>query len=296
LIDSEFKYSFSKKTPNKNGKSNRGCLDSDFDNTVDYWDYTSDVSFDWFDFWGLSFFSNEKRRHYRHLNESIFKPLSELKLYQQTDLRNIISNYFNYNVVLPTESSKIYQLSLKHMKEDEPQLPIEITNLKNLLAKHSTSVDNMEKKIKDVIKERLSSTYQSPLKIGNSSSYNFDYVYVFLKKVWESKNYELKEIDDHINRATPRIQNNIFHFENIPIGQGNEKEFEMMKIALYNILRNGDILKIFSDLKENKNNLDEIITKIRKMAAEIVDIIDNDLYETSIRGCCPSLLRFFGRH
>jgi hypothetical protein len=106
------------------------------------------------------------------------------------------------------------------MKEEEPQLPIEITNLNNMLAKHRTSIDNIEKKIKDVIKERLSSMYQSPLKIGNSFSYDFNYVYIFLKKVWEGNDYELKEIDNYINRATPRIQNGFFYFENIPVDKG----------------------------------------------------------------------------
>lgn len=290
----EFKYELKRKAQNKNGESNYRGLDSDFDYNSDYRCYGSDYSFDWFDLWSLSFFDSRKRRHYRHLNQSVFKPLNGLELKQNIIWRPLATDYFNYDLVIPSESSKIFQLALKHMKEDEPQLSIEISHLRNIFNRHHKLLENVETRIKNLIEEKLSQTYRSPLKIGSRYSYDFDNVYSFLKVVWESNKYQLKQIENYIDkRASPRIENGYFYFENRPVGRGNNIGFEIMKNMLYDILKDVQLLKGFSDLEESKKNMYNEIEQIHRMTNEIIESIDNDLYETHIKGCCPTVLRIF---
>ena len=269
--DSEFKYNLCRKAQNKNDQSNRRNLDSDSDYTIDPWDYTSDVSFWWFDFWYISFFINKKNKHYKNLNESIFRPLSRLQLIkQQSSQHMMVSDHFNYTIILPTESSKIYQLSLKHMKEDQPQLPTELINLREMNANHQNMIENLEKTVDETMRERFSLTYQSPLKTGSSYDYNHDSVYDFLRDIWESNKHDLKQIEDYTTKNNCCFRNGLFYFENKPLGQGDDKGYESMKSALYDILKDRNILKMFSDLTDNKNNVDQKITEIKRMSTEIV--------------------------
>lgn len=288
--DPEFKYKTKPKSQNIDGRSNSRnsyCNDN-------YWYYRSDFSFDWFDIWGLSFFDIKRRRHYSHLNESVFKPLNRLES-KQIMWRPLATEYFNYAVDIPTESSKMFQLALKHMKEDQPQLPIEISNLKDILNQHKILLENVEHIIENAIEERFSQTYRSPLKIVSRGDYDINNIYLGLKTCWESSKFDLEQIQNQIGRQSVncRIDNGSLYFDKYHVGQGNEKEFELMKNALYDILKNMEILKGFSDLKKSKNNIDNKIEEIKKMTNEIIESIDNDLYETNIKDCCPTFLRIF---
>jgi len=66
-----------------------------------------------------------------------------------------------------------------------------------------------------------------------------------------------------------------------------------MKNMLYDILKDVQLLKGFSDLEESKKNMYNEIEQIHRMTNEIIESIDNDLYETHIKGCCPTVLRIF---
>ena len=194
--NSEFKYLARRKAPTKDDRPNRRSLDADSDYTASSWDYTSDVSFGWFDLWDISFFIAQKRKHYRNLNGFIFRPLSALELNKQESSQYIlISDYFNYTIMLPTESSKVYKLSLKHMTEDQPQLSIELMNLRKMNRNHQNLIKDLERMIDSTIRQRFSMTYQSPLKIERAYDYRYDYVYDFLLDVWESNKHDLKQIE-----------------------------------------------------------------------------------------------------
>jgi hypothetical protein len=285
--DSEFKYEIKRKTQN-NDRASRYCNDNRCD-------YGSDFSFDWFDIWGLSFFDIKRRRHYRHLNEAVFRPLTNLESRQILPQKESATEYFNYDVVVPMESSRIFQLALKHMKEDQPQLPTEISNLREMLNRHKILLESVEVIIRNTINESFSQTYRSPLKIGSIHGYNVNYIYLCLKRVWESSKFDLEQIENHIKSGSVNVRrdNGHFYIDSYDIGQVNEKEFQRMKNTFYDTLKNMQILKGFSDLKQNTNDIRYKIEEIKGMTNETVESIDNDLYETNIKGCCPTFLRIF---
>ncbi len=80
-----------------------------------------------------------------------------------------------------------------------------------------------------------------------------------------------------------------FVFNNIPVGQGTQAEFDNMALALDEISRNGRIVGLLSSVENSADQLENQITRIREMAALIMDLIDQELYDTQVTRCCPGL-------
>jgi hypothetical protein len=125
------------------GGYNCYCRD---DNCYDYsWDlFILDVAF----------FRREARIHYNQLNRYVFKQLLNLGLADASS-RRFIADYFKYTLKnMPSQTSEIYRLGLKHMGKDDEQIPIEIENLNNVLSQHRRRIENMESDITKQIKRR----------------------------------------------------------------------------------------------------------------------------------------------
>jgi hypothetical protein len=76
------------------------------------------------------------------------------------------------------------------------------------------------------------------------------------------------------------------------VGKGTEIEFERMKYALCDIVRNKDILGLLSNLKSSQNNLENQTNSIKKLAKDTVDLIDQELSPPKVIRCCTYYLGF----
>jgi hypothetical protein len=191
---------------------------------------------------------------------------------------------------MPSQTSDIYQLALKHMEKDEKQLPIEIKNLNNMLAKHNNLISNMESHIINLVKS-ITSFNKSPV-LTNSVVYDHDYALQFVSRIWISCKDEknmIQAISKYVEGAKPRAENGYFVFENLPVAEGDPKNLNTVKDTLYDILKDQTIIKYITDLKASTTELNSQIEKIRELMKPIVDSIDQDLYNTRIKGCCKNL-------
>jgi len=252
-------------------------------------DSCSDYGWDPFVF-GITFFRDQRTRHFNSLNRYVFKPLSNLELTSVRLSYDSIVDYFRYILKnLPSQTAGIYQLALKHMEKDEKQLPNEIKNLIDMLNCHNNLISTSESDIIELVKS--TSTFSaSPVKID--IVYNYDYVNLFVSRVWISckdANNMIECLDDYIIRATPRAENGYFYFDGLQVAQGDEKKLDIVKDTLYGILKNKAIIKNIIDLKASANSLNDQIQKIRQLVKPITDSIDQDLYDTRTRACCTNL-------
>jgi hypothetical protein len=113
---------------------------------------------------------------------------------------------------------------------------------------------------------------------------DFNSVYTYLSRVWRRMTSEsrVERVQHHINNTKPyRSVEGIFYSNGQPRGEGSEQEFEKMKKALYGILQNNDLLTRLSELETSLEALSNQIQYIRVMANEIVNLIDQNLYDTS---------------
>src|SRR5690349_4332760 len=100
-------------------KSGEHCGDGGSDSCFDNW-------------WGFpvldfSFFSIKRRKHYKQLNQYVFKPLSNLELTRSGSSYDFVIDDFKFELRnLPSESSRIYRIAMSHMNHDNAQLPTKI--------------------------------------------------------------------------------------------------------------------------------------------------------------------------
>jgi hypothetical protein len=100
----------------------------------------------------------------------------------------------------------------------------------------------------------------------------------------------LERVEHHVRNATSfRNPEGIFYFDGLPVGKGSEKEFEKMKNTLNEILQDNQLLNRLSDLDTSLQGLCTHIQKINMMANVIVKLVDQGLYDTTVKGCCSKL-------
>ena len=110
----------------------------------------------WFryvDAWDFSFFSTKLLKHYETLKLHVFDELANLNLVSISGLRrDYIHEYYTFEITnLPSETSKIYQLALKHLSEDDLQIPREIESLKTILRDHNNWVNQLKTELDKLI-------------------------------------------------------------------------------------------------------------------------------------------------
>jgi len=279
-ITSDVQYDTDFDFPSEPREHSRDCGDN----------YCLDYGWDPFVF-SITFFGVERRRHYNALNRYVFKPLSDLQLISVGLSYDFIVDYFRYDLKnMPSQSAEIYHLAFKHMEQDDNDLPKEIENLNNMLIHHDNLISKTAADIIKITKTTSSISYESPVKFG--VVYDYERVYMFLSRVWiscmDGKNI-IECLENYIKNATPRADNGYFHFDGLPVAQGDEKELNTVRDVLYNILKNKEIIKNISDLKASTKTLNDQIKKIKEMVKPIADSIDEDLYSTRIKGCCTNL-------
>lgn len=222
----------------------------------------------------------------------MFRPLSSLRLIQplqsyriEDDFRRIVDN-------IPSGPSVVYALALRHLEyNNNRQLPQSLSNLTVMMETHNELIVRTSNEITNTIKSKLAASSSSPLKIGARYKYDFNSVYTYLSRVWRRMTSEsrVERVQHHINNAKPyRSIEGIFYFNGQPCGEGSEQEFEKMKKALYEILQNNDLLTRLAELETSLEAQSNQIQNIRVMAKEIVNLIDQNLYDTRVSGCCTN--------
>lgn len=288
-LTSDIEYNTDFNSPSESREHSRDC-GSDY--CLDYWWPIPILDF--------SFFSIKRRRHYKKLNQHIFKPLGNLALIRNNQRYDFVIDDFKFDLTnLPSESSSIYKIALRHMEHDDPFLPQEIEDLKSMMQNHNNLVNETEKQISEIIIDRLKSTHSTPLKTGGTNySYDFKSVYKYLSYGWKLTTVDeimsTQKVEDFIPSSYTEYNktNCYFYFDNVPVGKGTEIEFERMKYALCDIVRNKDILGLLSNLKSSQNNLENQTNSIKKLAKDTVDLIDQELYDTKVIRCCTYYLGF----
>ncbi len=204
----------------------------------------------------------------------MFRPLSSLRLIQplqsyriEDDFRRIVDN-------IPSTPSVVYALALRHLEYNNRQLPQSLSNLTVMMETHNELIVRTSNEITNTIKSKLVNS-----------------VYTYLSGVWRRMTSEsrVERVQHHINNAKPyRSIDGIFYFNGQPCGEGSEQEFEIMKKALYRILQNNDLLTRLAELETSLEAQSNQIQNIRVMAKEIVNLIDQNLYDTRVSGCCTN--------
>jgi hypothetical protein len=147
-------------------------LDTHTYNTTRTRDRNSDRDDNWFhyvDAWDFSFFSTELTKHYEQLRVNVFRPLANLNLVSKSEYRDYIHEIYTLEITnMPSETSKIYQLALKHINEDNSQIPKEIESLKKKLKVHDDSVNQLKKDIDESIEQKFTTTSSTPMNTGGN--------------------------------------------------------------------------------------------------------------------------------
>jgi hypothetical protein len=180
----------------------------------------------------------------------VFTPLIDLELSIEGYSYDFITGYYKCNLKnMPSQTSEIYRLGLKHMEKDEKQLPIEIENLNNMLVDHKKQISDMETYITKLVKNSTSTFYKSP--VFSPVFYKHDHVFLFVSKIWisckDEKNMN-EAIDEYIKNTTPRSEDGYFKFENEAVAKGDPKNLDIVKDVLYKILKDKEIIKNIAKL------------------------------------------------
>src|SRR5215469_15762607 len=246
--------------------------------------------------WFPSFFSERRTRHYLALNPSVLRPLTRLQLRKVILDTDFIHKDFVFVIdILPVDTSRTYQLALRHMDFDNPQLRTAVMDLRERISAHNALRDRLENEISLAIRRRLTTTHMTPLIGDIRYNYRFNDVYRYLSSMWRPTMQAEKTSSDLVEERIKKKEWHrdaacIFYFGGIAIGSGTEHEFASMANGLTNILLDENLLQILSNLEANWNVLQDRITSIREMATPIVDLIDDDIYETRVKSCCPGWL------
>ena len=107
--------------------------------------------------------------------------------------RDYIYEYYTFEITnLPSETSKIYQLALKHLSEDDPQIPREIESLKTILRDHNQLKTELDKLIEQKFTDNGTNKY----------NYHSDNLYKLLSIVRQPqlKSESLKERIDRFTK------------------------------------------------------------------------------------------------
>ena len=252
--------------------------------------------FHYVDAWDFTFFSAELTKHYDQLKLHVFMKLANLKLVSKSEYRDYIHEMYTFEITnLPSKTSKIYQLALKHMNEDNPQIEKEIEALEDKLKNHNNSVIQLKNKIDESIKQRFTTTSSTPMQTGGIKyNYNHRSVYKLLSLIWQPHSLS-QTINERVDKfikspSTGRWDEvtNDFIFNGLSLGNGTKDEFEQMRSDLFCIVSdNGVITKIIS-IQNSEEDLRERIVDIKKLVDPIIELIDQGLYDTKIKKCCPT--------
>jgi hypothetical protein len=275
-------------------------LDTHTYNTTRTRDRNSDRDDNWFhyvDAWDFSFFSTELTKHYEQLRVNVFRPLANLNLVSKSEYRDYIHEIYTLEITnMPSETSKIYQLALKHMNEDNSQIPKEIESLKKKLKVQDDPVNQLKKDIDESIEQKFTTTSSTPMNTGgNKYDYNHDYVYKLLTLVWQPHSAS-QTISERINKfikdpknAYREEHNQYFYFSGKPLGRGSDDEFNQMKTELFSIVSDSVLVSKIISIQNSEADLHKRIIDIKKLVDPIIDLIDQDLYGTRVKKCCPTL-------
>jgi hypothetical protein len=224
--------------------------------------------------------------------------LTQLQLINTATSHEFILDDYRFVITnLPSESSRVYKRALRHMDFDDPQLRNTLTDLRRSFTTHNDLLNEAATMICDIIENRLTSTHLTPIVIGGRIyNYNLPAVQKYLSEIWrpsggnERISYDL--IERNISNSTRKREISYFLFNNIPVGQGMQAEFDNMSIALDDISRNHKIVGLLYSIENSEDKLRDEITRIKEMAASIVGLIDREDYDTKVLRCCTYYLGF----
>jgi len=249
----------------------------------------------------MAFFIKERRKHYRNLNNEIFKPLSQLNLNKKPSYSNSLFDYAKY-CIHNVKTSLFYKYSLQHLSEDRPNfsLDLQLDNLKESLENHNEEVESLEKEIPQIIQNKFKISYQSLT--GRQYPYIESSINSILKNGFE-KYYNTSTSDKivhNINTYSSKetyknitCNNGIIRFNGSRIAEHyslTENDIEPYIEIMDNLIKDDYISNKLKNLKENKEKLDLQINEIMQEITPLVESIDRELYGTKVK-CCPTVLK-----
>lgn len=251
---------------------------------------SSESDFSWFynyfgNDYGIAFFINERRKHYRNLNNEIFKPLSQLNLNKKISYSNSLFDYVKYSIH-NVKTSLFYRDSLKHLVEDRPNFNLDskLDNLKETLENHNKEVESLEKEIPQIIKNKFRISF--PTITVRQYPYTKSNIEPLLKNRFEQfyNNSTSDKIIDNINTYSTKETYKEVNFENgiIRIGGIRIAEDESLKETdveqyikiLDELIKDDFIANKLKNIKESNENLDLQINEIKQEITPIIESIE----------------------
>jgi len=256
----------------------------------------------WFsDDYGIFFFIKERRKHYNNLNNEILKPLTQLNLNKKLSYSETLFDYAKYSIG-NVKDLLLYKYALKHLSIDRPNfdLDFKLENLKQSLENHNEKVENLEKEIPQIIKNKFRISY-STLR-GRQYPYTESSINSILKNRFKQyyDNSTSDKIIDNINTYSTKetykeknFANGIVRIGGIRIAEDyslTENDGEQYIEIMDKLVKNESISNKLKEIKESNENLELEINEVKQEINQIVEAIDRDLYDTKAN-CCPTFLR-----
>jgi hypothetical protein len=307
---------YNKKLVNDDNNDQRYSRDSSFGFDSSFSNIHDNIGLSY----GLTFFLKERKKHYKKLNDVVFRPLSLL-----TNINNGYNLLDSLKIgILIDESIPmdyiVYRDAMLHLKEDYPDLPEMIHNIKDKIHMHNSKVESLDKLIDRNIDNYAKQYYIRPTSQLFPKNNHIDYNYyqkkeVVKKVVTDSWNHIIiliknpidvqsinKMTDEYITKNIRfRKKSNPFELEiepgiTIAFGKDENELDKIREFFINNILKNEDIIQELVCIINKKISLEKDIDYIRISANDISYAIDIDYYNKKVK-CCPTamkLLRNYG--
>lgn len=250
--------------------------------------------------YGLSFFLDERRKHYKKLNKLIFSELISLK--------NNGSNQFGLFEYLRLKtchlSTYAYKDAVLHLKKHNQDLPELIENVLQGINTHNSKVNELYEIILNHIDEYFLSQSDSPISRisfipDNIKTQALGIWYDSVKSITNITNIQeiSKNIDKQVEKLPTenRADNTELYINSMIIGKGDKNSADRIRTSFITLLKNEEILKKLVYLVNRSPSLNKDVDYIVNNVKEISESIKQKYYNEKL-SCCPSILKLLHKY
>jgi hypothetical protein len=267
------------------------------------------------DCYSLTFFFEQFKKHYLHLDETVFRTLA----IDNTNNKSKLLNYLKLDVYFPPDY--YYEDALLHMKKDRSDIPGLVDDLRIEIKNYDCQVEKLVKLIDGNILNYVKRSFRKidPLKLHSYTDFGNDYVRKetiknIVLEIWKRNITSIdiptdiqticKKIDDEIRCDIIRFKKDFYPFyqllhnstDQIGVGNNEQDMKDIQTIFINDLLKNEKILGKLVYLVNKKNSLEnENIFKIRNLCNQYSIRIEKSKYRTKAK-CCPDLWRLFRQY
>lgn len=254
---------------------------------------------------GLSFFIEERRKHYEKINNRVLKQLRDIRLGSVNLGLNDRLRKYRLSVSLP-DSDYLYEKACLHVEREDASAGKALRTLRRFVITHNQSVNSAQSEIMEQVKNEFARhqlTYDLPEGVLNNPLW--DNILEILFSVWQANDGELVKSREQARLLDYFTSLYAWNYENDhlwlvkgvgessttsrPVWRGSEDGKKNAMDSIMAVLVDSTILVVLSELEDSISALRESVGQVRKAATRVSEAIEADDYTTTAK-CCPTIL------